>query len=126
MTEPAESRLATRDSPTFAAAKLSDLPPGALLAVKLPDGTAICLLNHDGEIRALEDNCSHQDFPLSEGELLPDGTVECVWHGARFDCRTGAPCAGPARVPVATYEVRLEGGMILVGARHGRPPGPTE
>jgi nitrite reductase/ring-hydroxylating ferredoxin subunit len=110
----------------FAAAKTSDLPPGTLLAVTLPNGESVCLVNHDGDVRALEDNCSHQDFPLSEGELLEDGTVECVWHGARFDCRSGAACAGPARTPVATYDVRVEDGTIHVGARRGPPPRPEE
>jgi 3-phenylpropionate/trans-cinnamate dioxygenase ferredoxin component len=110
----------------FAAAKDSELPPGTLLGIVLPDGSHVCLLNHQGEIRALEDNCSHQDFPLSAGELLDDGTVECVWHGARFDCRTGAACAGPARRPVATYAVRVEDGTIHVGARHDPPPRPAE
>jgi 3-phenylpropionate/trans-cinnamate dioxygenase ferredoxin subunit len=110
----------------FAAAKVSELPPGTLLAVALPNGERVCLLNHRGEVRALEDNCSHQDFPLSAGELREDGTVECVWHGARFDCRSGAVCAGPARAAVATYEVRVDDGTIHVGTRHGPPPRPTE
>ncbi len=100
-------------------ARLADLPPGALLAVTLPGGERVCLLNHGGSLGALEDNCSHQDFPLSSGELLADGTVECVWHGARFDCRTGAACARPAVKPVATYEVEVRDGTIYVGSRRG-------
>jgi 3-phenylpropionate/trans-cinnamate dioxygenase ferredoxin subunit len=101
------------------AARLTDLPPGTLVAVRLPAGDRVCLLNHAGDVRALEDNCSHQDFPLSSGELLDDGTVECVWHGARFDCRTGAVCARPAIRPVATYDVAVRDGTIYVGQRRG-------
>ena len=107
---------------TVRVATLADLPPGALLAVTLPDGDRVCLVNYLGDVRALEDNCSHQDFPLSEGELLEDGTIECVWHGARFDCRSGAACVGPARSPVATYDVQIEDGAIHIGARRVAPP----
>ena len=99
---------------TVSVASLADLPPGALLAVVLPNGDRVCLLNPHGDIRALEDNCSHQVFPLSAGELLEDGTVECVWHGARFDCRSGAVRQGPATDDLPAYEVRVEGDEILV------------
>ena len=40
--------------------------------------------------------CTHAEFLLSDGTLRNDGTLECAWHGARFDCRTGqrVPRAG--------------------------------
>jgi nitrite reductase/ring-hydroxylating ferredoxin subunit len=43
--------------------------------------------------------------------------VECVWHGARFDCLSGAVNKGPAVDPVPMYDVRVEAGKILVGPR---------
>ncbi len=98
-------------------AHLADLPEGGLLAVTNAAGEAICLANVKGRISALVDCCSHAEFPLSDGVIHGDGTVECVWHGARFDCATGAACKGPAVDGVATYEVRVEGGAVLVGPR---------
>ena len=77
-------------------------------------------MNVDGEVYALEDRCSHAEYALSAGEVLPDGTIECVWHGARFDCRTGAACHPPAIDDVATYPVRVDGGVISVGRRRSR------
>jgi 3-phenylpropionate/trans-cinnamate dioxygenase ferredoxin subunit len=85
--------------------------------VRLPSGEQVVLVNMQGEICALEDRCSHETYELSAGELLPDGTIECVWHGARFDCRTGAACHPPAIESVATYPVRVADGTIFVGPR---------
>ncbi len=98
-------------------AELSDLPEGALLPVKNAAGEAICLANVQGAISALVDCCTHAEFPLSDGVIHADGTVECVWHGARFDCATGAVRKGPAVDPVVTYDVRVEDGRILVGPK---------
>jgi hypothetical protein len=49
--------------------------------------------------------------------VLPDGTIQCAWHGARFDCMTGAVRQGPALTPLPTYEVRVDGDRVLVGTR---------
>jgi len=108
-------------------ASLSDLPTGALLAVVTPSGERICLVNRNGEVSALSDVCPHQAFPISAGQLLDDGSVECVWHGARFDCRSGALRQGPATDDLPAYEVRVEGEEIHVnvgaGDNRGAPDG---
>jgi 3-phenylpropionate/trans-cinnamate dioxygenase ferredoxin subunit len=96
-------------------ASLDELPEGTLYGVEA-GGRRICLVNVEGEIYALQDNCSHQDFPLSAG-CLEDGRVECAWHGAKFDPASGRAVALPAIRPVKTYEVRLDGDDILVDLR---------
>ena len=95
-------------------ATLAELPPGALRRVVLADGTAVCLANHDGRVFALLDLCTHAAFPLSAGDLLPSGAVECGWHGAQFDCASGAACRGPAADAVITYDTLVEDGRIHV------------
>lgn len=97
-------------------ASLSDLPAGSLLGVVTSSGARVCLVNRAGEVSALRDICTHQAFPISAGQLLDDGTVECVWHGARFDCRSGAVRQGPATDDLPVYEVRVEGDDIYVRA----------
>jgi nitrite reductase/ring-hydroxylating ferredoxin subunit len=96
-------------------AEASALPPGELLGITLPDGTAVCLYNDRGDIGALGGICTHGQFAMSDGVLIGDGTIECVWHGARFHCRTGAVRRGPAPEPLPVYPVRVEAGRILVG-----------
>jgi 3-phenylpropionate/trans-cinnamate dioxygenase ferredoxin subunit len=90
----------------------ADLPPNKLLQVDV-DGMKVCLANADGRLYAFADNCSHRDFPLSAG-TIDDGTIECVWHGARFDMATGRATRLPAIKPIRTYEVKVEDGDIYI------------
>jgi 3-phenylpropionate/trans-cinnamate dioxygenase ferredoxin subunit len=97
-------------------ARLSEVPEGELLGVEV-EGTRVCLANCEGEVYAFADNCTHRDYPLSEGELEMDEeecTVTCDWHGARFDVRTGEALCLPATRPVKVYDCRVEGDLILV------------
>ena len=93
-------------------ARVEEVPVGGLKGIEV-DGTKIVLAESGGEIFALYDQCSHEEFPLSEGEVV-DGEVECILHGARFDLRTGKPKALPAVMPVRAYECRVENGEIQV------------
>jgi 3-phenylpropionate/trans-cinnamate dioxygenase ferredoxin subunit len=69
----------------------------------------------DGELYAIEDRCSHDDGPLVEGDWEPDeAVVICPRHGARFDIRTGRPLTLPAVLPVATFPVAVEDGVVYV------------
>ena len=113
---PAAAARATRVPDGYApAARLDALDDGALLGVSV-GGRALCLARAGDEVTALEDRCSHSAFPLSAGDLLPDGTVRCSWHGARFDRRTGAVREGPACDPVAPYPVLVVDDVVYVRA----------
>ncbi len=98
-------------------ADVDELPPGSLKGVTLSTGERICLVNTDGEIHALGNVCTHQEFAMSDGALLPGCIIECAWHGARYDCRTGAVKRFPATGPLPVYEVRIGQGAIWVGVR---------
>eukprot|EP01025_Chloroclados_australasicus_P020201 TRINITY_DN2126_c0_g1_i4.p1 TRINITY_DN2126_c0_g1~~TRINITY_DN2126_c0_g1_i4.p1 ORF type:complete len:527 (+),score=25.04 TRINITY_DN2126_c0_g1_i4:114-1694(+) len=39
----------------------------------------------EGVWRCFEDKCPHRLVPLSEGRLETDGTLQCAYHGWRFD-----------------------------------------
>ncbi len=107
---------AERDAEGFlAVAALDELPPGASKRV-YNGADAIALFNVDGTFYAVSDRCSHGRASLSEGSVDGDGcTLNCPWHGGRFDIKTGEPCGGPVRVPIKTYRVKVEGKRILVG-----------
>jgi 3-phenylpropionate/trans-cinnamate dioxygenase ferredoxin subunit len=100
-------------------ASLDEVPQMGVLGVEGPGGKAICLVRYEGRVAAFADECPHQAFPLSAGEVHADGTLECVWHGARFDCLTGAVLRDPATDPLTPYAVRVEGDRVLVGQREG-------
>lgn len=91
---------------------LDDLPPGQMKTVEWED-LGIAVINCDGELFAIEDRCSHDNGPLAEGELDQGAcTLECPRHGALFDLRTGKPKTLPAYVPVDTFPVTVEDGVI--------------
>ena len=93
-------------------ASLEDVPPGTLKGVRVKK-EPIVLANVDGDICALEDRCSHQDFPLSDGEVDGDQVI-CIHHGARFDACTGKNKALPAVRPVRSFPVEVRDGEIFV------------
>lgn len=90
----------------------SECQPGELRNV-MAEGLAIVLANVDGDVYALEDQCSHDEFPLSDGEL-EDGDVVCTYHGARFDACTGKNKSLPAIRPVRSFPVEIRGDDIYV------------
>ena len=94
------------------ACALADLPGEGAIAVEV-DGEPVAIIRAGGEVFAIHDVCSHEEVPLSEGEVY-DHTVECWLHGSCFDLRTGNPTGPPATEPVATYHVKIQGDDVYV------------
>jgi nitrite reductase/ring-hydroxylating ferredoxin subunit len=95
-------------------ASLAELPAGEVLGVEA-EGVRVCLARVADAVYGFADNCSHRDFPLSNGELdTDDCTITCEWHGAQFDVRTGAALCLPATRPIAVFPIRVEEGEIWV------------
>ena len=89
-----------------------DCGPGQLLGAE-SDGHKIVVANVDGTLYAVQDRCSHAEFPLSTGELEGD-RVQCAYHGAKFDVVSGRAVQMPAIRPVRTYDVEVRDGGIFV------------
>ena len=97
----------------------SEVVAGEVLPVRLgdkDDGNEIALTRLDGTIFAFDDVCPHAYALLSQG-YLEGGEIECPLHAARFEIRTGKCLEGPVLIDLATYEVMVEGGAVLVRAR---------
>ncbi len=93
-------------------ASAAECPVGQLKGVMAADRPVV-LANVDGKICALEDQCSHEEFPLSDGDL-EGGDIVCTYHGARFDACTGARKALPAVLPVKSFPVEVRDGDVYV------------
>jgi 3-phenylpropionate/trans-cinnamate dioxygenase ferredoxin subunit len=77
------------------------------------NGKEVCVARVGNEVFAIEDNCSHQDAALSEGEQ--NGyKIECWLHSAEFDLRTGEALTPPASQAVKTYPVLVDGNNVVV------------
>jgi 3-phenylpropionate/trans-cinnamate dioxygenase ferredoxin subunit len=91
---------------------VEELPPGERRLVEWED-LEIGVFNCNGDLVAIEDRCSHDNGELAEGEFDSERcTVECPRHGSLFDLRTGKPLTLPAYVPVDTFPVLVDDGVI--------------
>lgn len=93
----------------------AELLPGERAVVRL-GREFVVVFNVGGKFYAVEDRCSHEDYPLSDG-VIHGETVECVQHGAIFDLRTGEDLAPPAVSPVKWYETRVDEGLLQIRKR---------
>jgi nitrite reductase/ring-hydroxylating ferredoxin subunit len=73
----------------------------------------IALYLISGEVYATDNICSHAFALLTDG-WLDDGLVECPLHGAQFDVTSGAVVRGPADCAIATFETRINDGVVEV------------
>ena len=92
-------------------AQTSDIPAGQAKCVEVGD-KRIAIFNLDGTFHAMDEVCSHQAGPLSEGEI--EGTVvTCPWLGWEFDITTGVNRDDPDTAQ-EKFAVKVEGNDILV------------
>ena len=94
------------------AARLDDLAPDAPVRVEV-DGVPVCLVRIGDDVKAVHDTCSHQQWSLADGMVWDNG-VECSKHGSTFDLDTGRPSSLPARKPIPTFPVEVDGGQVHV------------
>jgi len=92
---------------------VDDIKPGKAIRVKVGDLAIAIVKTKAGEVRALDDKCSHGEISLSEG-FVDNETIECWAHGAKFSLETGAALTLPAFEPVAVYEVIIDNGDIFL------------
>lgn len=94
---------------------LDDIAQGTAHKVVV-DGVSIALVRIGDDVYAIGDICSHAEVSLSGGEVwCEERQLECPKHGSTFDLLTGEPDTLPATQPVPVFEVRVEGGQVLVG-----------
>jgi nitrite reductase/ring-hydroxylating ferredoxin subunit len=93
-------------------AKKSQVPENGVIAVQV-ESKSLALVNLNGEIYAIDDDCPHEAGPLSDGQIVGDEIV-CPWHSSHFDIRSGRVTRDPSESDVATYKVRLVGDAVEV------------
>ena len=99
-----------------------EAPVGFLRRVEV-DGAAVCLGRTAGGWVAFQDECTHEECSLADGEL-EGGVIVCPCHGSEFDLRTGDVLTPPALEPLPIFEAREQDGSLLV--RLQPPPAAAE
>ncbi|MEY4639454.1 MAG: hypothetical protein RLY13_452 [Actinomycetota bacterium] len=92
---------------------VEDIKPGKAIRVKIGELAIAIVRTKAGDIRAINDTCSHGEISLSEG-FVDGETIECWAHGAKFSLETGAALTLPAFEPVSVYEVIIDNGDIFL------------
>jgi 3-phenylpropionate/trans-cinnamate dioxygenase ferredoxin subunit len=92
----------------------TDVPAGQMRVFDVA-GTTVTVASADGHLYAFDDTCTHTGCSLAKGKL--DGTtVTCACHGSQFDVTSGAVLRGPAKRPVRSRLVKVEGENLLAEA----------
>jgi nitrite reductase/ring-hydroxylating ferredoxin subunit len=88
---------------------MAELGPQAVKMLRI-DGRQIALFNTGDAVRACDNRCPHEGYPLSEGSLSSDCILTCNWHNWKFSLETGDNLYGGDRL--RTYPVEIRGGDI--------------
>src|SRR4051795_52907 len=90
-------------------ANVSEIADPGKLLVEIGERLVV-LIHAAGHFYALDDVCTHDGGPLSEGPIDAEHkTIACPRHGAQFDIRTGAAVTMPATKATRSHEVKIDG-----------------
>jgi 3-phenylpropionate/trans-cinnamate dioxygenase ferredoxin subunit len=99
-------------------ARTSDIPDPGKHLVEVGERLVV-VIHAAAHYYALDDVCTHDGGPLSEGPLNPtEGTIACPRHGAKFDIKTGAALTMPATKPTKVHDIKVEGDQIFIRLRN--------
>lgn len=93
-------------------AKVPELPPGKIKVAKL-GGLEVWVVNIEGMFYAHPNKCTHAGGPVGKGKLS-GAVIQCPFHGSKFDVRSGQVVGPPAKIPLPSYSVKVDGERILV------------
>jgi nitrite reductase/ring-hydroxylating ferredoxin subunit len=121
--------------------------PGSRWVVSL-DHREILVLHQPDQFYAISNICTCPGFvvghsrpgddedPLTHGGRLArlepgqvvSGTIRCPAHHSVYDMLTGRPISGMAEIALATFETRIDDGLLVVATRttHERRSEPGE
>ena len=94
-------------------ASVAQFPANGRLSAFVDD-RAVLVLRVEDSYYAIEDVCTHDGQPLTNGPVA-GCEITCPRHGARFDIKTGKPLCMPATAPIPRFAVKVEAGDIYVG-----------
>src|SRR5688572_22252311 len=73
---------------------VADLPESGVVEVETEEHGTLAVGMAGGQPFAVSNLCRHQFAKLGQGQIR-EGCLECPWHRARYDVRTGRMVSGP-------------------------------
>ena len=102
----------------ISAGEIDDLAPGTALVLRHEGGQIALFRLADGELRAVDNRCPHEGYPLVQG-TISGRVLTCCHHNFKFDLDTGRCTLGEEAVAVCP--VRVEDGAVFVDATRPDP-----
>ncbi len=103
---------------------LADVPEGTMKMAWADGSEQVIVVHTGGVVRAFQGICTHEYSELDKGFLTgggspgpdgrPVGTLTCALHLSRFDLADGEALDPPAELPLAVYDVVIEGGRVFI------------
>ncbi len=96
-----------------------DLPPGAVKPLNYLERDLVAFRTQDGQAHVFDAFCPHLGAHLGVGGKVVDDTIQCPFHGFRYDgsgsC-VAIPYANkiPPKLRIKTWEVRERNGIIYL------------
>ena len=97
----------------IAACNVGDIDPEDVMRFDHGGRTFAIYRAPDDVYYATDGLCTHEKIHLADG-LVMDNIIECPKHNGRFDYRTGEAKGAPVCVNLKVYEVKLEGGKVMI------------
>ena len=110
----------------YAVAKENEIPVGSNKPVSI-DGENILLFHLSDGYYATQSNCTHLFLPLKKGKIIDGCNLQCPFHRAQFDIKTGEVVKWANFPPgiqlvntirkekaLKTYKVEIEEGEIYI------------
>ena len=95
-----------------------------MAAFFVDDWEVLVVRDRDGELRAMDGICPHEDFPLVYGDF--DGVVlTCANHMWSFDVSTGRGI-NPPSCRLAKYQIEVRGDDVYVDRQANETPPSSE
>ena len=113
---PALAACGGREDPRTEAVASDEL--GATSEIEVGGGTVftdqriVVTQPTEGDFKAFDATCTHQGCLVGE---VSGGTINCPCHGSKFSITDGSPQSGPARSPLKTAAITVEGDQIKLG-----------
>lgn len=105
----------------YVAGLSSEFPKEELTGHVIAGRPMVIWRTKDDEVVAYDDRCAHKRFPLSKGRLMSDGTLECAYHGLRYD--TSGKCVmipshptGPIspKAVITAFPIKEQDGLVWI------------
>lgn len=95
-----------------AVSTIDELPSGTMKVVEI-EGRDVVVVNDDGQLYAIDNQCPHLGGPLGKGRLEGRELI-CPWHGWRWDVKSGRVLSPDVGWRATRYSVKVENGRVMV------------